>query len=74
MAAQTGPYDAQDGDDEQDGKGHVRADEGGGEDAATTWRAVEEAWTSGARTAAMGRVSAARTRAVRQSVQTWARA
>jgi len=32
MAVQTGPYDAPDGDDEQDGEGHVRADEGGGED------------------------------------------
>jgi len=32
MAVQTGPPDAKDGEDEQDGKGHVRADEGGGED------------------------------------------
>ena len=32
MAVQTGPHDAQDGDDEQDGDGHIRADEGGGED------------------------------------------
>ena len=28
----TRPHDAQDGEDEQDGAGHVRADEGGGED------------------------------------------
>jgi len=32
VAVQTGPYDAQDGDDEQDGNGHIRADEDGGED------------------------------------------
>jgi len=32
MTVQTGPHDAQDGDDEQDGEGHIRADEGGGED------------------------------------------
>ncbi len=32
MAVQVGPHDAQDGDDEQDGEGRVRADEGGGED------------------------------------------
>ena len=31
-AGRAGPDDAQDGEDEQDGKGHVRADEGGGED------------------------------------------
>ncbi len=31
MAVQTGPHDAQDGDDEQDGEGHVGADEGGEE-------------------------------------------
>jgi len=31
-AGRAGPDDAQDGDDEQDGEGHVRADEGGGED------------------------------------------
>jgi len=31
-AVGTGPYDAQDGDDEQDGEGDVRTDEGGGED------------------------------------------
>ncbi len=32
MASETGPYDAQDGAGEQDGEGHVRADEGRGED------------------------------------------
>ena len=32
VAAQTGSHDAQDGDDEQDGEGHVRADKDGGED------------------------------------------
>jgi len=32
MAVQTGPHDAQNGDDEQDGEGHVRTDEGGGEE------------------------------------------
>ena len=32
MAVQTGPHDAQDDDDEQDGAGHGRADEGRGED------------------------------------------
>ena len=32
MAVQTRPHDAQDGGDEQDGEGHVRADEDGGED------------------------------------------
>jgi len=32
MAVQTGPHDAQDGDDEQDANGHIRADEDGGED------------------------------------------
>ena len=31
MAVQTGPHDAQDGDGEQDGEGHIGADEGGGE-------------------------------------------
>jgi len=31
-AVGTGAHDAQDGGDEQDGEGHVRADEGGGED------------------------------------------
>ncbi len=29
VAVQAGSHDAQDGDDEQDGKGHIRADEGG---------------------------------------------
>jgi hypothetical protein len=32
VAVQAGPHDAQDSDDEQDGKGRVRADEDGGED------------------------------------------
>ncbi len=32
MAVQTGPHDAQDGEDEQDGNGHIHADEGGGEE------------------------------------------
>ncbi len=32
VAVQTRPYDAQDDDDEQDGEGHGRADEGRGED------------------------------------------
>jgi len=32
VAVQTGPHDAQDGDDEQGGEGHIRADEGGGEE------------------------------------------
>ncbi len=32
MAVQTGPHDAQDGNGEQDGEGHIHADEGGGED------------------------------------------
>ncbi len=32
MAVQTRPHDAQDGGDEQDGAGHVGADEDGGED------------------------------------------
>jgi len=32
VAVQTGPCDAQDSDDEQDGKGHVGADEGHGEE------------------------------------------
>ncbi len=32
VASETGTHDAQDGDEEQDGEGHVRADEGGGED------------------------------------------
>ena len=32
MTVQTGPHDTQDSDDEQDGEGHRRADEGGGED------------------------------------------
>jgi len=32
VASETGPYDAQDGAGEQDGAGHVRADEGRGED------------------------------------------
>jgi len=32
VASETGPYDAQDGAGEQDGEGHVRADEGRGED------------------------------------------
>ncbi len=32
MAVQTSPHDAQDADDEQDGEGHIGADEGGGED------------------------------------------
>jgi len=31
MAVQTGPHDVQDGDDEQDGEGHIGTDEGGGE-------------------------------------------
>jgi len=31
-AVQTRPHDTQDGDDEQDGEGHRRADEGGGEE------------------------------------------
>ena len=31
MTIETGPHDAQDSDSEQDGEGHVRADEGGGE-------------------------------------------
>jgi len=31
VASETGPYDAQDGAGEQDGEGHVRADEGRGE-------------------------------------------
>jgi len=32
VAIETGQHDAQDGDDEQDGEGHIAADEGGGED------------------------------------------
>jgi len=32
MTVQTGPHDAQDGDDEQDGEGYVRADEDGSEE------------------------------------------
>jgi len=32
VAVQTRPHDAQDGGDEQDGEGHIGADEGGGED------------------------------------------
>ena len=32
MTIETGPHGAQDSDSEQDGEGHVRADEGGGED------------------------------------------
>jgi len=32
VAVQTGPQDAQDSDDEQDGEGRVRADEGGDEE------------------------------------------
>ncbi len=32
MAVQTGPHDAQDGDDEQDGEGHIGADEDGRQD------------------------------------------
>jgi len=32
VAVQTGPQDAQDGDDEQDGEGYIGADEGRGED------------------------------------------
>ena len=32
VAVETGPHDAQDGDDEQDANGHIRADEDGGED------------------------------------------
>ncbi len=32
VAIETGPRDAQDGGDEQDCEGHVRADEGSGED------------------------------------------
>ena len=32
MAIETGPHDAQDGDDEQHGEDHIAADEGGGED------------------------------------------
>ena len=32
VAVQTGPHDAQDGDGEQDGEGHIGADEGGGEE------------------------------------------
>jgi len=32
VAVQTGPDDMQDGEDEQDGEGHIRADKGGGED------------------------------------------
>jgi len=32
VAVQTGPHDAQDGDDEQGGEGYIAADEGGGED------------------------------------------
>ena len=32
MAVQTGPHDAPDGDDEQDGNGHIHADEGSGEE------------------------------------------
>ncbi len=32
MIGRAGSRDAQDGDDEQDGEGHGRADEGGGED------------------------------------------
>jgi hypothetical protein len=32
VAVQMRPHDAQDGDDEQDGEGHIRADEDGGED------------------------------------------
>jgi len=31
VAVQTRPYDAQDGEDEQDGEGHIGTDEGGGE-------------------------------------------
>jgi len=36
VAVQVGPHDAQDGDDEQDGAGHVGADEDGGEEAWAT--------------------------------------
>ncbi len=32
MAGRVGLHDARDGEDEQDGEGHVGADEGGGED------------------------------------------
>jgi len=32
VAVQTRPHDAQDGDGEQDGEGHIGADESGGED------------------------------------------
>jgi len=32
VASETGPHDAQDGDEEQDGEDHIAADEGCGED------------------------------------------
>ena len=32
LVGRAGPHDAQDGDEEQDGEGHIRADEGDGED------------------------------------------
>jgi len=32
VAVRTGPHDAQDGDDEQDGEGHIGPDKGRGED------------------------------------------
>ena len=32
MAVETGPHNAQDGDDEQGSEGHIGTDEGGGEE------------------------------------------
>jgi len=72
VAVQTRPHDAQDGGDEQDGDGDVRADEGRGEGRGHDVKGGRGG--RGVRTATRGPVRAQSTRAARQSVQTQARA
>jgi len=47
VAVQARPHDAPDGDDEQDGEGHRRADEGGGEDGGRMRQISESAVVGG---------------------------
>jgi len=74
MAVETGPHDAQDGDEEQDGEGHVRADEGGGEDGGHDVKGGRGGMGQRGEEADEGTGESREQRAARQSVLTRARA